>query len=364
VNGLSFKSAEVHLKIAEKDKLPIALQGMALGTVWGHIDATGVVGEDGKKIDVDVKVPELHVALPQSIAHGVQSTDPDPTVKVGTVGPDGVVQILPVDGALPLPDPRRNQPATASSPPARIHVATHLGPDLEIRRDTTVRAFVAEGPTIDIGKETKISGGISIPRGYIELQGKRFQIDKGNVTFTGQPVDDPVVVATASYEASDGTKVFADFVGPVKTGKLTLRSEPDLSQNEILALLLFGTADGTFGQAAPPGQQGSDVTQAASLAGGVVTQGLNKAISGVSGVDVQTKVDTGDTGDPRPEVEVALSRDVSATLVYNLGVPPPGQNPDDTLLVLDWRFNKSYSTEATLGDKGTSILDLTWKYRY
>jgi hypothetical protein len=50
--------------------------------------------------------------------------------------------------------------------------------------------------------------------------------------------------------------------------------------------------------------------------------------------------------------------------VYNLGVPPPGQNPDDTLIVADWRFHGNYSTEATLGDKGTSILDLTWKYRY
>ena len=172
------------------------------------------------------------------------------------------------------------------------------------------------------------------------------------------------MIATAAYDSPDGTRVYADFVGPVKTGKLTLRSEPQLSQNEILALLLFGTADGTFGQAAPEGQQGNDVTQAASLAGGVVTQGLNKAISGVSGVDVQTKVDTQDSGDPRPEVEVALSRDVSATVVYNLGVPPPGQNPDDTLLLVDWRFHKNYSTEATLGDKGTSILDLTWKYRY
>ncbi|HEY2513201.1 MAG TPA: translocation/assembly module TamB domain-containing protein, partial [Polyangiaceae bacterium] len=181
---------------------------------------------------------------------------------------------------------------------------------------------------------------------------------------TGQPPDDPIVIATAAYEAADGTKVFADFVGPVKTGKLTLRSEPALGQNEILALLLFGTADGTFGQSAPPSQQGSTETQAASLAGGVVTEGLNKAISGISGVDVQTKVDTAENGDPRPEVEVALSRKVSATVIYNLGVPPPGQNPDDTLLMVDWRFHKHYSTEATLGDRGTTILDLAWKYRY
>jgi translocation and assembly module TamB len=364
VNGFALKSGDAHLKIAEKDKLPLATQGMPLGTVWGQIDAKGNVGADGKTIDVDVSVPSLHIALPQSIAHGVQSTTPDDTIKVGSVQPGGVVAILPVDGSLPPPAPPKPKDPKASESATKMHIVTHLGPNLEIRRDTTVRAYVTKGPTIDIGDETKVSGGIEIPRGYIELQGKRFQIERGKVTFTGQPVDDPVVVATAAYEASDGTKVYADFVGPVKTGKLTLRSQPQLSQNEILALLLFGSADGTFGQSAPPGQQGNDATQAVSLAGGVVTQGLNKAISGISGVEVQTKVDTQDSGDPRPEVEVALARDVSATIVYNLGVPPPGQNPDDTLLVIDWRFHKNYSTQATVGDKGTSILDLTWKYRY
>jgi translocation and assembly module TamB len=365
VQGLSFKSGEAHLKIAEKDKLPLTMQGIDMGTLWGQIDTKAATQKDGKTIDIDVNVPNLHVELPQSIGHSVQATDADPTIKVGSIGKDGIVAILPVDGALPPPKPPEQVVASTTPEPAmKMHITTHLGPDLEIRRDTMVRAYVAGGPTIDIGKETKITGGISVPRGYIELQGKRFQIEKGTVNFTGQSPDNPVVVATAAYDSPDGTKVYADFVGPVQTGKLTLRSEPELTQNEILALLLFGSADGTFGQAAPQGQGGNTGTEAASLAGGVVTQGLNKAISGVTGVEVQTKVDTQESGDPRPEVEVALSRDVSATLVYNLGVPTPGQSPDDTLLLLDWRFHKNYSTEATVGDKGTSILDLTWKYRY
>jgi translocation and assembly module TamB len=364
VNGLHFRSGEAHLRIAEKDKLPLTAQGIELGTVWGQVDTKAALAGDGKAVNIDVNVPRLHVALPDSLGHGVQSTDPDRSIKVGTIQKDGIVAILPVDGASPPPKPPEPKTAATIEQPLKLHVVTHLGPDLEIRRGTMLKAYVTDGPTIDIGKEAKVSGKLTVPRGYIELQGKRFQIEKATVNFTGQPTDDPVVVATAAYDSPDGTKVLADFVGPVKTGKLTLRSEPALSQNEILALLLFGSADGTFGQAAPPGQQGNDTTQAASLAGGVVTEGLNKAISGVSGVDVQTKVDTQESGDPRPEVEVALSRAISATIIYNLGVPPPGQNPDDTLLVVDWRFHKNYSTEATLGDKGTSILDLTWKYRY
>ena len=41
--------------------------------------------------------------------------------------------------------------------------------------------------------------------------------------------------------------MYADYRGRAKNGKLTLRSEPPLSQDEILSLLLFGTPDGSFG---------------------------------------------------------------------------------------------------------------------
>ncbi len=128
---------------------------------------------------------------------------------------------------------------------------------------------------------------------------------------------------------------------------------------------MFGSSDGTFGESAPPGQGGNGTTQAASVAGGVVTEGLNKAISGVTGgLEVQTSVDTQQPGNPRPEVEVALSRRVSASVLYSLGVPPPGDNPDDALLLINWRFHGHYSMQTTLGDKGTTIFDMAWKYRY
>ena len=41
----------------------------------------------------------------------------------------------------------------------------------------------------------------------------------------------------------DGTRGYADFVGPLRTGKLVLRSEPPLADTKIVALILFGAAD-------------------------------------------------------------------------------------------------------------------------
>ena len=152
VKGLAFRSGEAHLRIAEKDKLPLTAQGIELGTVWGQIDTKAAVVGDGKTINVDVNVPKLHVALPDSLGHGVQSTDQDPSIKVGSIQKDGVVAILPVDGSLPSETsgaeeglsragheaPRRYSSGARSRDPARHHAPRlrHTRPhDRRRRRD-------------------------------------------------------------------------------------------------------------------------------------------------------------------------------------------------------------------------------------
>jgi translocation and assembly module TamB len=272
---------------------------------------------------------------------------------VGTRDADGRIVLLPLGPPAAPPSPKE---ATTLKLVAKLK-------DVEVKRDTTMKVKIVGETQVDVGEKTSVTGQIHLPEGFIEIQGKRFKIEKANVTFNGDPTN-PTVIATAVYTAPDVEKtvVYADFVGPVKTGKLSLRSEPSHSSSEIMALLLFGSADGYFGKSSQ-GKE-SDAAKAAGLAGGVVTEGLNKAISGVTSVEITTKVDTEQDNNPRPEVEVQLSREVSASIIRSLGVPPPGQSPDTTMVLVDWRFVKNWSADVTLGDKGTSILDFTWKYRY
>jgi autotransporter translocation and assembly factor TamB len=157
-------------------------------------------------------------------------------------------------------------------------------------------------------------------------------------------------------------------VGPLKTAKVTLRSEPTLSQSEILSLILFGTSDvnsSTSGTGSP------EATGAASVAGGAATAPINRALGGVNRMldnfglvgGISTKIDTSTTS-PRPEVEIQIARDISLQIAWVLGVPPPGTNPDSTLATVSWRFLRKWSLVTTVGDAGTSIVDLVWQKRY
>ncbi len=103
---------------------------------------------------------------------------------------------------------------------------------------------------------------------------------------------------------------------------------------------------------------------AISTVGGQAAQPLNHMLSqfGLSAVSV--KIDSSQASAPRPEVEIQIARDISLELAVVLGQPPPGVNPDHTLLTVDWRFATRWSLASTVGDAGTTIFDVLWRKRY
>jgi autotransporter translocation and assembly factor TamB len=353
LHGLRLDRASAELHIPDGESLPLAVEGTPLGSARGDVSARARVSPDGRRVDILVDVPSFHLDLPPSSGHAAQRLDADPTVRIGhQVGRDFL--------SLPLGPGK-----TPRSPTERtIHARVRLGDDVTVKRDTTIALSIEGDPVIDVGAETRVSGQIRITRGELELQGKRFTVDQGAVTFVGKDPADPTIVASAHWDGPEGTRVFADYSGQVRSGRLTLRSDPPLSQDEILALVLFGSPDGTFGAEAPGKAQESAGARVAGLAGGVIAQGLNKAISGITSADVTTRVDTSEAGNPRPEVTIQLSKDVTARVGYKLGVPAPGENPDRTELTVDWRFVRDWSLSAGIGDAGSTAVDVLWRYRY
>jgi translocation and assembly module TamB len=205
-----------------------------------------------------------------------------------------------------------------------------------------------------------VTGQIRLKRGgSLDVQGRKFTIQDGTVTFVDDPAN-PQVIVKAAWTAPDATLVIATFTGPLKTGKVTLTSEPQLPQEEIVQLLLFGSADGTQAQGAPASTQDSAI----ATAGGEAAQPLNHMFNQLGLGAVTAKVDTANSSNPKPEVEVQIARDLSLQIAVVLGQPQPGVNPDHTLATVDWRFLKMWSLATTVGDAGTTIFDLLWQRRY
>jgi len=362
LQGLDLLGAHAVVQVPQKEPLPLVVDGTQVGLIDGRMDI--VVARAPDALDVKVDVPTLRVQLPESSAHSVQALDALADVHVGIGRRGGFAPIVLDAGDAEV--------APSVGPRTPTRVAVHLGNDVEVRRGSDLDVHMDGTPTVTIADTVTAKGQIRLTRGTLNVQGKTFKIDDGStVTFIDDPTNPQVVltaswVAPASDPSSSGTTVFADFVGPLKTGKVTLRSEPPLARSEILSLLLYGTTDQQSG-----GAGSQQVNAASGAAGGAASSNINRALGGVNqtldslglATEVSTKIDTSQPT-PRPEVEVQIARDLSLQLAVVLGVPPPGNNPDTTLLTVAYSFLHHWRAETTVGNAGTTILDLVWERRY
>lgn len=358
MRGLSVASAKANLRIPNDKPFNLALQGQPLGDVFGeaHLVASG--NEAGlSKVAVDV--PRFSVKLPQVMKSGLQELEARTNVRVGVLR-DGRFARLPLDHDDGKPKKKEGEETT---PKNTLGIDVRLG-EITVIRGNQARVVLGGNLHVDQGETAKVSGQIALKGGTLDLQGKKFKIERGTVTFQPTDTSNPIVVVTASWTAGDGTKVFADFVGPVKTGKVNLRSEPARPKNEILALVLFGTADGMNAAPPPPGRAPDGTTKAATaVGGGFAAEGLSEALDDLAGIQAQARIDTTESNNPRPELEVQLAQDISVAFAHVLGNPPI-TDPDRNLARVDWRFTRNWSLETTVGDRGKAEVDAVWQYRY
>lgn len=359
IDGMRLANAVVNVDIPKNKAFDFALQGQPMGQVYGKINVTASQSADAKTTKIGVDVPTLFVELPQTTKTGVESLDAKKNIRVGVFRGKNEFVKLPLDkqDTLPPPDP-------SGDAPSKLEVEVKLG-RIDIAKGNQARVALGGTLNVGVGNETRIKGEVhALEGGWADVQGKKFVVEKASVTFDGKPDINPVVLATASWTAADGTKVYADFVGPVKTGKVVLRSEPSRPQNEILALVLFGTADGA-NPTPNSGQQNSDGTTkaAVSAGGGIAAQGLTNALDDMTGLQVTARIDSTDSNNPKPELEFQVSPKVSVAFAHVIGTPPITE-PDLNLASLEYRFHRNWSLETTIGDQGKAQLDAIWQKRY
>ncbi len=381
MKGLRFMGANASVVIPSKRGIPLSTEGATYAEATGQANLQMVMSEDRSTLLCAVDVPAARVELPERSTQSLQSTEDEPSITIGRRRPDG--SLAPIQ--LHQRGARAAQQATAATrrarrkqekdaPSAALPEPTvpATPPADASERDLVTRFTISIGRgvwiegrgmhiastgllLVEVGGELSVTGRVDLTEGTVDVQGRRFTIDRGTLTFLeDEEPTNPTVLASAYWDAPDGTRVWAEFADPFQTGKLTLRSEPPYSYNEILSLLLFGRPEGNIAS-----------TGSTGVAGGVVAPGLNRALEQLAGGEVEIRANVGTTRfqqQSRPEIEVRRGR-VGVTVGYVVGVPSLVQ-PDTTLLTIDWQFLPRWSVAATRGNASTTILDVLYRYRY
>ena len=346
LDGLSLRSAEASVAIAEREKVPLTLRGVTLGDAWGSA-AVRYRPIDERRRRLDVDIAQFNLELPDVSPPGVQSLEPAAHIEVGHETRAGKFVEIPLQ-------PIEREPA---GEPQRWIIAVNLG-KIEVHKGPGIAIGLEGQLKARVGRKTRLSGRIDLTGGKLDVSGKEFKIERGALTWDRAEVEQGVVTATARWDSPAEYSVYAEYSGTVEQGELKLRSEPPLTQDEVLGLLMFGTPGGTFGA-----REKDEAATAVGLAGGTVAKGLNHALSDLTSLDVSTRVDTS-TGEARPELVLQISPRATARVTQAIGEAPPGQSPDRTFLTVDLRLFKRWSLSAQVGDEGGSSLDLIWRHRY
>jgi translocation and assembly module TamB len=366
MRGLRFESVDVVAVVPTKEGVPLSAEGATFAAATGEVHLSARMPADKKALAVTVTVPRAKIMVPSRGTQVLQSIDPDTTIEVGIRLRDGklVAQALRPGAATHVKTAAVAAAAAAGTAEPADNLAARftvtLGDDVELE-GRGVRVFLAGRTVVDIADEIAMTGQITLKQGgTIDVQGRRFIIDRGTVTFAaGDAPTDPIIVAAAYWDAPDRTRIWVEFNGPLKTGKLTLRSEPPFSKNEILSILLFGRADPN--QARAGDARPSDTQAATDVGAGLASSGLNRALGDLD-EDFDLQQDRTSANRSRTKVGYRLRRNLKVQLGYASGFSQ--REPDTTYLFLEWQFLPKWSLIGTRGDKGTSILDVLFQHRY
>ncbi len=188
----------------------------------------------------DVRVDALDAAIPEPSA-GAQNLETVRVVRVDVppadTGPEtsSDTSSKPSTGAL-----RPQRPA--GGPPVRLALDLSVTADdrVVVRGRGLESAWSADVRVLGTANAPRFAGEVAVARGGLDFAGRRLDLTRGVITFTGDVDPDPVLSIDAETTALTGERLMVRITGRASDPSITLSSTPALPEEDVLALLLFG----------------------------------------------------------------------------------------------------------------------------
>ncbi len=203
-------------------------------------------------------------------------------------------------------------------------------------------------------QDLDLTGRIEMARGWFAFQGRRFELTRGSIEFSGGDKINPALDILAQYRLPQ-YQVDAIIGGTAEKPSLTLTSQPRLEQADILALLIFGKPTAALNQK----EQGSLQQSALNITGGYVAGRIANSVSEALGLDsLGVDIREVDFTGGRVGFGRYVGRDTYVSASQELSGERGREVSVEYRLAPDWKFGTS--TTST----GSNGIDLIWHKRY
>jgi autotransporter translocation and assembly factor TamB len=205
----------------------------------------------------------------------------------------------------------------------------------------------------DLHEPFLLSGTITTERGFASFYGKKFDIETGEITFTGSPDINPFLNVAATYDISD-YRITIQIDERVRKPKLTLSSEPELPQADIVSLLLLGkTTDRLTGS-----EQKSFSDYTGQIAGGLLAKQLEETIGEPLGLDT-IEIEAGDTlGTGSISVGRYVTQDLFLSYTREFG------DEDSNIAGVEYSLKRNLKLKGESSDQGEAAFQFLWEHNY
>ena len=212
-----------------------------------------------------------------------------------------------------------------------------------------------------------ILGRVTLAEGDISFNGTKYRLERGDITFSNPLLIEPLVNIEMSARVQN-YDITIGLHGTLTGGKgltLTYRSDPPLSNSDIIALLAFGrTQEQDLAESGQAGQTSTPAVSSASNA--VLGEALNTAVGsrverlfGGSRVrfDPQFLGQTGNNPSARVTVEQQISNNVTFTYGTSL------TQSTETVIQVEYAIDKNLSIVAVRDQNGVLSFDVSIRRR-
>ncbi len=154
---------------------------------------------------------------------------------------------------------------------------------------------------------TRGSGELSVEEGKYTAYGRRLDIERGRLVFSGGPVNNPGVDIRAIKQYPD-VKAGVNVRGTLLQPRLSFFSEPSLPQSQIVSLILAGGSIESAQNRNSPGQAGNEILAQGSA---ILAQQLGSRV-GIEDVGLESNLDN--------QTSLVLGKYLSPRLYVSYGI--------------------------------------------
>lgn len=232
------------------------------------------------------------------------------------------------------------------------------------RRDPEIN--LALRGEIDIVKEAfgevQLFGDMGVTSGHVTTFNKRFQLDRGDVTFSGDPMD-PMLDIRTRYEPRqqyEDIRIYYIIGGTLSDPEFEYESEPEMELQDIISYTLFGRPFHALAGWEQTMSGRSDGSMATNLAVDIMLDRIETLAADRLGIDV-IEIENSRRGSGGTSIKAGkfVSDRLFIAFLQELGGTEDGRQ-----VMVEYLLRRNLELIITAGDDYRSGVDIMWRYDY